>query len=114
MMQINASYHTIIHLFHRVSELYSGINDTDLDRLVLEIQREHPRCGYRMMRAFLQASGHLIQCKFVFVTYLQACLYLCVGPMADLHSQPLCQGSPALLLESYRPESFSSNPNQTH
>ncbi|XDV26349.1 hypothetical protein PO909_030093 [Leuciscus waleckii] len=45
----------------RVSELYSGINDTELDRLVLEIQREHPQCGYRMMRAFLQASGHLIQ-----------------------------------------------------
>ncbi|KAA0706219.1 hypothetical protein E1301_Tti016287 [Triplophysa tibetana] len=45
----------------RVSELYSDINDTDLDRLVLGIQREHPQCGYRMMRAFLHASGHLIQ-----------------------------------------------------
>lgn len=45
----------------KVSELYSGIDNTELDRLVMEIQREHPQCGYRMMRAFLQASGHLIQ-----------------------------------------------------
>ncbi|KAG1925077.1 hypothetical protein F2P79_025774 [Pimephales promelas] len=45
----------------RVSELYSDIDNTELDRLVMTIQREHPRCGYRMMRAFLQARGHLIQ-----------------------------------------------------
>jgi len=67
-------------LFRRVSELYSDIDNTELDRLVMTIQREHPRCGYRMMRAFLQASGHLIQCKCVFV-YIFAGIYSSVSDL---------------------------------
>ncbi|KAK9978908.1 hypothetical protein ABG768_020644 [Culter alburnus] len=52
-------YRRMQHCGLRVSELYSGIDNTDLDRLVLEIHREHPRCGYRMMRAFLQAIARV-------------------------------------------------------
>ncbi|XP_048854383.1 uncharacterized protein LOC125722239 isoform X3 [Brienomyrus brachyistius] len=44
-----------------ISAMYSAMTDAQLDTLVLEIHREHPQCGYRMIRAHLQSRGHLLQ-----------------------------------------------------
>ncbi len=38
----------------------------------------------------------------------------CGPPGIEFETIALNQGSPTLLLESYRPTDFSSNPNQTH
>ncbi|XP_076864538.1 uncharacterized protein LOC143516675 [Brachyhypopomus gauderio] len=45
----------------RVAALYSNISNAELDNLVLQLHQAHPQSGYRMMRALLQARGHMVQ-----------------------------------------------------
>ena len=45
----------------RVSQVYSIIDDTNLDRAVLEVKQSFPDCGYRMMMGLLRARGVVVQ-----------------------------------------------------
>ena len=45
----------------RVSQAYSIIDDTNLDRAVLEVKQSFPDCGYRMMMGLLRARGVVVQ-----------------------------------------------------
>ena len=42
---------------YRKTDLYSAVNDEDLDRIVSEIHRSHPNTGYKLMRGHLNARG---------------------------------------------------------
>ncbi|KAK6301820.1 hypothetical protein J4Q44_G00278730 [Coregonus suidteri] len=41
----------------RKTDLYSAVNDEELDRIVSEIHRSHPNTGYKLMRGHLNARG---------------------------------------------------------
>lgn len=41
----------------RRRDLYSILNDDELDRMVLEMHRGHPNTGYKLMRGHLNARG---------------------------------------------------------
>uniref|UniRef100_A0A3Q3H2N7 Integrase catalytic domain-containing protein n=1 Tax=Kryptolebias marmoratus TaxID=37003 RepID=A0A3Q3H2N7_KRYMA len=45
----------------RKSDLYSTINDEDLDTLVMEIKRVHPNAGYKIMLGHVRSRGINIQ-----------------------------------------------------
>nr|XP_040035103.1 uncharacterized protein LOC120820917 isoform X1 [Gasterosteus aculeatus aculeatus] len=41
----------------RKTDLYSAVNDEELDHIVSEIHRSHPNTGYKLMRGHLNARG---------------------------------------------------------
>lgn len=41
----------------RKTDLYSAVNDEELDRIVSEVHRRHPNTGYKLMRGHLNARG---------------------------------------------------------
>uniref|UniRef100_A0AAV2MJB3 Integrase catalytic domain-containing protein n=1 Tax=Knipowitschia caucasica TaxID=637954 RepID=A0AAV2MJB3_KNICA len=41
----------------RKRDLYSAVNDEELDRIVSEVHRRHPNDGYKLMRGHLNARG---------------------------------------------------------
>ncbi|XP_035855770.1 uncharacterized protein LOC116050774 [Sander lucioperca] len=41
----------------RKTDLYSAVNDKELDRIVSEIHRSHPNTSYKLMRGHLNARG---------------------------------------------------------
>ncbi|XP_060754200.1 uncharacterized protein LOC132864798 isoform X2 [Neoarius graeffei] len=41
----------------RKQDLYSTVDDAELDRMVIEIHRRHPNTGYKLMRGHLNARG---------------------------------------------------------
>ncbi|XP_049904266.1 uncharacterized protein LOC126392721 [Epinephelus moara] len=41
----------------RKTDLYSAVNDEELDRIVSEVHRSHPNTGYKLMRGHLNARG---------------------------------------------------------
>lgn len=41
----------------RKTDLFSVVNDEELDRIVCEIHRRHPNTGYKLMRGHLNARG---------------------------------------------------------
>uniref|UniRef100_G3NYU1 Integrase catalytic domain-containing protein n=1 Tax=Gasterosteus aculeatus aculeatus TaxID=481459 RepID=G3NYU1_GASAC len=43
--------------FYRKTDLYSAVNDEELDHVVSEIHRSHPNTGYKLMRGHLNARG---------------------------------------------------------
>ena len=45
----------------RVSDTYSTLSDTELDRLITDIQNDFPNSGYTMMAGHLLARGHRVQ-----------------------------------------------------
>ena len=44
-----------------LSETYSDISDHDLDRLVRNVQQQHPGVGIRLLKGHLKSLGHRIQ-----------------------------------------------------
>ena len=44
-----------------ITNLYSDIDDEELDRMVTTIQHQYPNCGYRMMQGHLIALNHRVQ-----------------------------------------------------
>ena len=41
--------------------LASTIDDEQLDRIVSDLQRHYPNCGYRLLKGHLAAMGHRLQ-----------------------------------------------------
>lgn len=54
-------------MFLRVSDLFSNIENEELDVTVLEILSYHPNTGYKMMLGYLNARGIRIQSKLIYV-----------------------------------------------
>lgn len=41
----------------RKTDLYSAVNDEELDRIISEVHIRHPNTGYKLMRGHLNARG---------------------------------------------------------
>ena len=58
---LGVSVRTVRYRMHEfglsVRDLYTCINDAELDGIVREIKQEYPSCGYRMMLGYLKARG---------------------------------------------------------
>lgn len=52
---------------HRVSDLFSTLEDAELDALVEDVLKRHPNAGYKMMVGHLSAQGIRVQSKAGFV-----------------------------------------------
>ncbi len=52
---------------HRVSDLFSTLEDAELDALVEDVLKHHPNAGYKMMVGHIGAQGFRVQSKAGFV-----------------------------------------------
>ena len=44
-----------------IRSTYSTIDDEQLDRIVSDLQRHYPNCGYHLLKGHLAAMGHRLQ-----------------------------------------------------
>ena len=59
------------------TDLYSAVNDEELDHIICGVHRKHPNTGYKLMRGHLNARGVRVPSKYhmgIISTYFP-CIY---------------------------------------